>query len=246
MTGTCRNTAPAENSHATSPDTTAAAMLPARDHAALRPMRAVSTSRAKADRERRHCRFEHAAHDLHRAIRQQHRPEARCDRNDDGADRQREQAPQHGAALVPCTMSHAPIGTWAARPSQPPTVLTRPAVVGVQPVRQPEKPRHRAKPPRTSAIRKFSQSSDGACKFCGVTARACGRRVRAPPARQASRVECGDCVPRPVCDMRFSLAAHRAATSDDQRNLTIEDCGDGECVVQDQSRLIATAAAAFV
>ena len=45
ITGTCRNTPPAENSHATRPDRTAAAMFPARDQAALRPMRAVSTSR---------------------------------------------------------------------------------------------------------------------------------------------------------------------------------------------------------
>ena len=44
-------------------------------------------ARAEANRERRHRRLEHPAHNLHRVVGQQHRPEARGDRNDEGADR---------------------------------------------------------------------------------------------------------------------------------------------------------------
>src|SRR4051794_1254510 len=44
MTGTCKNTASADTQKASDPDVTATAMLPARDHAALRPRRLVNVS----------------------------------------------------------------------------------------------------------------------------------------------------------------------------------------------------------
>src|SRR5262245_29211022 len=46
INGTWRRTALGETADGTSADATAAAMLPARDQAALRPIRAVRTSRA--------------------------------------------------------------------------------------------------------------------------------------------------------------------------------------------------------
>ena len=57
-------------------------------------------ARAQADRQRRHCRFEHTTDHLHRSIGQQHRPEAWKNGDDDGTDRQPQQSPEHGGTFA--------------------------------------------------------------------------------------------------------------------------------------------------
>ena len=109
-------------------------MLPARDQAALRPMRAVSTSRAQrptvsAATAGSNTPLTTCIAPFASSTGQKLGAIAMTTAPIDSASR------PHSMARRLCRVrsSHAPIGTCAARPSQPPTVLTSPAVVGVQP-----------------------------------------------------------------------------------------------------------------
>ena len=99
-TGPCRNTPREENCHAMRPDSIAAAMFPARDHAALRPIRAVSTSRVHRPTVRAATAGWTRHYHLHRSMGQQHRPKARENGDHDGTSRQYQQATLHRDTLA--------------------------------------------------------------------------------------------------------------------------------------------------